>query len=113
MQPIPIKEWHEEARKRYGKNQLDWKFQCPACKHVASIRDYKEVDGLGGAAFSCIGRWLPEKRGAFEGKGKGPCNYAGGGLFGLNPIPVKLEDERIENVFDFADEPLVKKVDHG
>jgi hypothetical protein len=32
----------------------------------------------------------------------GPCTYAGGGLFGLNPVEVVMPDGRSNRVFDFA-----------
>ncbi|AZO39687.1 hypothetical protein EJ076_00005 [Mesorhizobium sp. M7D.F.Ca.US.005.01.1.1] len=37
---------------------------------------------------------------------KQPCDYAGGGLFKLNPIHVDDGQPEPHTVFDFADDPL-------
>lgn len=84
---------------------------CPACHHrqtVAACRAAGMPENMIG--FSCIGRVLPNKRSAFEGKGPGPCNYAGGGLFALNPVRVLMDDGTHTDVMDFADRPLAQKV---
>lgn len=91
-------EWEAEGIELFGEDRMDWKFVCPVCGYVASVRDWVEAGAPEGAiAFSCIGRWLDTPRDAFEEKGEGPCNYAGGGLFPLNPIDVDGH-----GVFDFA-----------
>ena len=66
------------------------------------------------AGFSCIGRWA---KGGCEHRGLGPksvtddgdkkeksigCDYAGGGLFKLNPVLVTHEDKE-HAYFDFAE----------
>ena len=100
-------EWLIEGRKRFGDDTMKWRFVCPACGYAASVQDYKDTGAPEGAvAYSCIGRYLPECREAFGGHGKGPCNYAGGGLFGLNPVPIDGE----EPVFEFAKESLIDEV---
>lgn len=82
-------EWHAEGQRLFGDDIMQWKFVCPACGHVASVQDWKDAGATEGAvAFSCVGRYLPVCRDAFA-EGKGPCNYAGGGLIGLNPIDVE------------------------
>ena len=93
-------EWKAEGKKRFGSNMLDWKFKCPACGHIASVQDYKDAGAATSVvAFSCIGRYLKTKpREAFGENGKGPCNYAGGGLIGLNPTEVDGN-----YYFEFAD----------
>lgn len=94
-------EWYAEGRRRFGDDVMKWKFVCPACGHVASVQDYKDAGAPEGAvAFSCIGRYLPNAKQAFSPKGPGPCTYAGGGLFRLNPV--KLEGRK-DGVFAFAD----------
>lgn len=91
-------EWLSEGERRFGPDQMKWRFVCPACKHVASVQDYKDAGAsMTAVAFSCVGRWMDRPRDAF-GDGPGPCNYAGGGLFGLNPLDV---DGR--KYFDFAE----------
>ena len=83
---------------------MDWKFVCPSCRHVASVKDWKDAGAPEGAiAFSCIGRYTGaggDK--TFRGAG-GPCDYAGGGLFGLNPVEVSLNGEVLW-LFAFADQ---------
>jgi hypothetical protein len=93
-------EWLAEAERRFGPDPMNWRFVCPVCKHVASVADWRDAGAPEGAvAYSCVGRWLAESSDAFTEGSPGPCNYAGGGLFRLNPIEV---DGR--GVFDFAEE---------
>jgi hypothetical protein len=103
-------EWIAAAKDRYGENSHDWKFRCPSCGHVASVKDWKDAKAPEGAvAFSCVGRYSQALEdgatSAFKGKG-GPCNYTGGGLFKLNPVTVVAEDGSEHTMFDFADRPL-------
>ena len=97
-------EWVAEAERRFGKDAMSWRFVCPSCGHVASVRDWKDAGATEGeVAFSCVGRRLANAMAAIFEKGKGPCNYAGGGLFQLNPVTVKFEEKK-HRVFAFADE---------
>ena len=97
-------EWLSEAAKRFGSDPLKWRFVCPVCGYVASVADWKAVGArVGEVAFSCIGRHRENARDAFAGKGAGPCNYAGGGLFRLNPVNVVMDDGRVVETFAFAD----------
>uniref|UniRef100_A0A6M3LP67 Uncharacterized protein n=1 Tax=viral metagenome TaxID=1070528 RepID=A0A6M3LP67_9ZZZZ len=87
-----IEEWRAEARELFGDDGMKWRFVCPSCGYVASIQDWKDAGASSGeAAFSCIGRHLDKCHDAFQ-KGQGPCNYAGGGLFRINPIKIKGMD---------------------
>ncbi len=96
-------EWRAEGTRRFGPDEMNWKFVCPACGHVAAVSDWKAAGApVTAVAYSCVGRWLPKRQDAFDGKG-GPCNYAGGGLIGLNPITV---DDK-HHVFEFAEAPNV------
>lgn len=108
MITITHAEWLAELRKR-GEQARLVKFRCPSCGYEQSGQDFLDLgmtpeQAASKAGFSCIGRWLPTCREAFTG-GPGPCNYAGGGLIGLNPIRVIAGDKTIA-VFDFADSPL-------
>lgn len=97
-------EWIAEAEKRFGKDPLKWKFVCPSCGHVASVEDWKAAGAPStAAAFSCVGRWLKVAKDAFTNKGKGPCNYAGGGLFRINPVVVMFPDGTEHQAFAFAE----------
>lgn len=94
-------EWRAEAVKRFGSDPMEWRFVCPACGHVAAVKDWKAIGATEGeVAFSCVGRHMDKSREAFtEKKQSGPCNYAGGGLFRLNPVEV----DGHERVFAFAE----------
>jgi len=95
-------EWVSEGERLFGPDVMAWRFACPACGHVAAVADWKAAGASAGqVAFSCVGRYMPNPRDAF-GKGPGPCNYAGGGLFGLNPTKVILSDGKHLDVFQFA-----------
>lgn len=105
-------EWKEEAKKRYGDNSLDWKFRCPSCNNAFSVQDWKDAGAeQGEVAFSCVGRNKshPKEMGDKTGD---YCNYAGGGLFRINPVHIIMEEGTREN-FDFADDPLVKEKVNG
>ena len=97
-------EWKAEAVRRVGPDPMAWRFECPVCHHVASVKDWNDAGATEGAvAFSCVGRWTGGKvRQAFEESGKGPCNYAGGGLFRLNPVTVTGGPGGDHHVFEFA-----------
>jgi len=79
----------KDAKLLFGEDMMKWRFICPACGHIASIEDYKNAGTTQGAiAFSCVGRWLPERQTMYTKNG-GPCDYAGGGLFMLNPVSIE------------------------
>lgn len=105
---LTIDEWETEARDRFGDDKLDWKFVCPVCKHVASVRDWMEAKAPEGAvAFSCVGRYLDmEQPHLVDGEVGAPCDYAGGGLFRLNPVHITKDDGTTHDVFEFADDWL-------
>jgi hypothetical protein len=97
-------EWIAEATRRFGSDPIGWRFICPSCSHVASVKDWRDAGASEGAvAFSCVGRYLDaDGTMAFKLAG-GPCNYAGGGLFKINPVTVIDDEGRKHTVFAFAD----------
>ena len=96
-------EWHAEGVRRFGSDQMGWKFVCPSCKSVVTPHDYKAAGAPENAvAFSCVGRWIPKSTATFGETRKGVCNYAGGGLFRLNPITVTDGEGQEHEVFEFA-----------
>lgn len=108
MRELTLEEYMAEGERLFGPEQLDWRFVCPSCGHVASPRDWKAAGAPEGAvAFSCVGRWTCSKQELFSKDG-GPCNYTGGGLFALNPVTVRAGD-RTYNVFEFASRPITKE----
>lgn len=110
-------EWHAEGTRRFGPDEMTWRFVCPVCQHVASVQDYKNAGAPeGSVGYSCIGRWQGMRRDALglngeairrgelpPAEGPGPCNYTGGGLFQLNPVAVEVGDV-VTKVFAFAGE---------
>jgi hypothetical protein len=98
---IPQDEWEAQAKSRFGADTMAWRFVCPSCGHVASVKDWKDAGAMEGeVAFSCVGRRLENRAEAF--RKPGPCNYAGGGLFAINPVHVKLNTGGVIAMFDFA-----------
>lgn len=96
-------EWEAEGARRFGTDRMNWRFVCPLCGYVASVKDWKDAGAdEGEVAFSCVGRHRQGSRSAFFEGGKGPCDYAGGGLFRLNPVHV-TDDGNVHQVFAFAD----------
>jgi len=99
---VTHEEWCEEATRKFGKDPMGWKFVCPSCGYVASVKDWKDAGASeGDVAVSCVGRALSSKKELGDKTG-GPCNYAGYGLFRLNPVSVQFRDETVK-VFDFAE----------
>ena len=107
-------EWLEKAKKLYGENPGDWKFKCPICHTIQTAKDFvnaglSKEEASTSIAQECIGRYLPEKQKAFGDRKKDkfvkgvPCNYAGYGLFKLNPIEIIMDDGTKYQAFDFAD----------
>ena len=100
------KQWLQKGTELFGDDYLNWKFVCPACGKVSSIKDFKEyTEGLDAAFLNCIGR--------HNGKGKMPntdgyqekygCNWTAGGLFKtlLKGHVVIFEDGKEIDVFPF------------
>jgi hypothetical protein len=89
---------------RFGADAKAWRFVCPSCGHVASVADWQAAGaGEGEIAFSCVGRALGSSEKIFTKSG-GPCNYAGGGLFAVNPLLVVMPGGRERPAFAFASE---------
>lgn len=97
-----ISEWEKMGERLFfTKNKMDWLFECPSCGFIASGHDWKAVGAPEEqVAFSCVGRHIPRSKNIFEKPG--PCNYAGGGLFGLNPVKVTLDAGKTISIFQFA-----------
>jgi hypothetical protein len=99
---VSLEEFHATARARFGNDPMGWRFVCPSCGHIAAVRDWKGAGAPEGAvAFSCVGRWLGADGDRTFRRQGGPCNYAGGGLFPLNPVRVVGLDQDV-HVFALA-----------
>lgn len=102
-------EWRAKGLELFGKDMTQWRFVCPACGHVATPKDWHDAGAEEGAmAFSCVGRWTGA--GPKEKDKPGPCNYAGGGLFKLNPVEVTFDDGRKVKLFAFDESNPRKKL---
>jgi len=95
---VSVETWEERGRILFGADRMKWRFKCPVCGYVATAIDWIDAGASENAiAFSCVGRWQ-------SGVG---CDYAGGGLFRLNPIHVvvgELGKAYVRETFAFADE---------
>ncbi len=99
---MTYEEWEAEGIRLFGSDKMKWRFKCPSCGYVASAQDWIDAGDEKHTmiAFSCIGRLTGSTKKMFDKTG-GPCNYAGGGLFGLNPVKIVLKGE-IHSFFEFA-----------
>jgi hypothetical protein len=96
-------EWVVEGTRRFGADRMQWRFVCPSCGYVASGQDWKDAGAPEGAiGYSCVGRYTGSEKKLFDRSG-GPCDYAGGGLIGLNPVRVAVGGKAYD-VFAFAGE---------
>jgi len=96
-------EYIQEAQRRFGPDPMNWKFVCPSCGYIASTQDWKNAGAPETAVgFSCVGRWTGASGDKTFRKQGGPCDYAGGGLIGLNPVEVVDEDGKTYHMFELA-----------
>ena len=102
MRKVTAEEWLAEGVRLYGDDKMKWRFKCPSCGYVASVQDWKDAGAKEGQiAFSCVGRNTGSTKELGDKTG-GPCNYAGGGLFRLNPVEVD-DGQHKHSMFEFAD----------
>jgi phage FluMu protein Com len=107
MTKLTEKEWHAEGVKRYGDDKKEWKFRCPSCKVSTQVQEWLDNEAQNQIAFSCIGRSTGSENSL--GSKEQPCNYAGGGLFKLNPLTIIYPDGTEGDAFNFADDPLAEE----
>lgn len=102
-QTMTQEEWTAEGERRFGADRMQWRFVCPSCKQDTPVSAWRKAEAPDSAiAFSCVGRWSDgNDNNTFKGK-NGPCKYAGGGLFKLNPITVIESGGKEHQLFDFA-----------
>lgn len=103
-----LEEWREKGKELFGEKVREWKFKCPACGKVTSVKEFVEA-GLSeekacNAAYQeCIGRYT----GAGGPKeGQQPCNWAAYGLFGTlwKGVMITAGDGKEIEAFDFAED---------
>ena len=111
---LTFEQWLEEGIKRYGNNMSTWRYTCPMCKKDTVAQEWIDHNVKKQIAISCIGRQYDQKQSAFFTKNKKPtgCDYAGYGLFRMNPVNVEFTNEdgskEIVGGFDFAVKPLLE-----
>lgn len=102
-----VKEWREEATRRFGPDYLRWKFRCPMCGHEATVQDFKDVgaESPDAAYQECIGRYTG-KGAPKEGDSSG-CNWCAYGFFGIpREHDTIIDDDGKEiDVYPLADIP--------
>lgn len=104
MKKYTYSEWMEEGKKRFGKNFENWKFICPACGHIQSVKDFLDLELDPNDAFrDCIGRHNGNMKPAGENNQFG-CNWCAYGLFGTlcKGVTVITENNDEIEIFDFA-----------
>jgi len=99
-------EWKAEAQRRLGENFMNWKFKCPMCGHVASVRDFKNAGASDPncAYTECIGRYTG--KGAPQKGDSSGCNWCSYGLFGIpndNADTIILPDGKEIRIFQLAE----------
>lgn len=91
-----INDWKFIGHVKYGDDLLDWKFKCPACGNVQTMRQFKEAGVDPNLAYlNCASR--------HNLGGKKECKWTIGGLLKVGGIYVIDEDFVPKLIFDFAD----------
>jgi len=97
---ITLAEWQAEGERKFGPDQHNWAFVCPACNTPQTARDFYAAGFEPGKGevnkylgFSCIGRFT---------KAKG-CDWTLGGLFQIHTLEVLVPlDSTPRRHFEFA-----------
>lgn len=112
---ITYEQWHAKGVERYGNDMKTWRFTCPMCKKDTIAQEWIDHKADKQIGVSCIGRQYDKKQSAFFTKNIKPigCDYAGYGLFKMNPIHVEITTDEgskeIVDAFDFTVDPLLTK----
>ena len=108
QEPVRVEDWLEEGKRLFGEDVQKWRFQCPMCGKIYSMKEFLDAGGeMNGAYVECIGRHLGAgSPGSADGNPNG-CNWAAYGLFGIPNNKGRLiltPDGKVTEVFDFAKE---------
>lgn len=117
MRRLRHDDWVAEGRERFGEDSTDWKYVCPSCGQVQSLRDFlaagtrpREASTVVG--FACVGRanlstaardLVVEFGEPTRGAG---CRYLSNGLFPISPVEVwyyQGQDLQTRPSFEWAD----------
>lgn len=97
-------EYFDLAKKMWGEDNKEWRFECPHCKTSQSWNDFsihtelKKEDIESYLGFSCIGRFTD----------KFGCDWTLGGLFQIHEVEIEFEGERYRR-FKIAENKEVLK----
>ena len=100
MQGTPVMlyaDWRAKGTRLYGPDMTDWKFKCPSCGHVHSVREFKDAGVDEELAFTCCSS-------RFGLGGRRDCKWTTGGLLRIGGVYVVRPDFVPVLAFDFADE---------
>lgn len=110
MQGTPVilyADWLAKGARLYGPNMLDWRFKCPCCGHIQSLRDFKDAGVEEEKAITCCAS-------RFGLGGRSDCKWTTSGLFRIGGCYVIRPDFVPVLAFAFADEkPLEDRIKVG
>ena len=99
MESMLYEDWLEKGKNLFGKDFKKWRFKCPACGTVQTIKDFIDV-GVehekiqAYIGFFCIGRFTDKKG----------CDWTLGGLLRIHRVEVVRENITVPvPVFEFAE----------
>lgn len=98
-----LKEWLNEGKERFGEDFAKWRFKCPACGHVNTGKEFKDLGiDLNSMYNECVGRHTG--KGSPRKDDSSGCDWAAYGLFGtLGKGRIVLNEGKESEVFDFAE----------
>lgn len=109
MKEQSLAEWQAEMKSKYTSSD-EVTFICPACGHIATVKDHVDAGGTeDDAPQQCIGRTNGKGTKNQKDLGDG-CNWAAFGLFGTlgKGRKIVLPDSGSIEVFEFAPKEELK-----
>lgn len=109
MRKLTLEEWLAEGEKRFGKDYKKWKFVCPACGRVSSVKEFMKLGADPNDAYqNCVGRVNGKGKGFLKGEKSDTfedgCDWASYGLFGnMGKGPIVLNNGKETQAFEFAE----------
>lgn len=117
MKTMTHEQFLTEAKSRFGADVRQWKFICPMCGTVQSVKQLSDaVIANGGknedvekyVGFSCIGRFTGQDDSGIKAKSQGKswdkgCNWTLGGLLKCHDLEVVMSDGRKRPTFELAE----------
>ena len=86
--------WRQEGIRLFGKDASKWKFICPSCDRVFSVKEFLDVGGDSNAiGEECISRYNNESK----------CCWCAYGLFDICDDHIMYNGKR-HPVFSFAED---------